>query len=155
MSDLKQICGNCIFWSTNHKEHSKCKACGDTRNYFVSRDMTCPVCKSGMIYYKKDAYLCCPDCGTEIWPFNTEISDSEMIRQEFEKQLPCDRSHEFGNGLITVHSKLNGGSKSKGKSKKAAMQKKTTTQLYKELAAIPNKINVSGNRLEAALMVGR
>lgn len=139
--ELKRNCGNCIYWSPNHAEHEKCKKCGDHRNNFVPRNMKCPVpsCQSTMIYYKKDAYLCCPDCGTEIWPFNTDISDKATIRQEFEKQLPCDRNNDTTHGtMVTTRSKLNGGSKTKGNKK--PVKKKTTTQIYNELAGLPNKI---------------
>ncbi|WP_021168108.1 hypothetical protein SOV_51060 [Sporomusa ovata DSM 2662] len=140
---MNKSCGNCIYWSANHAEHKKCKDCMDLRNNFVPRDMLCPVpsCQSSMIYYKKDAYLCCPDCGTEIWPFNSEQSDSKSIREEFEKQLPCDRNSDTTHGtLVTVHSKLNGGSKSKGSKKPA--KKKSTTQINNELAASGNKIKL-------------
>ncbi len=138
---LVKICGNCIYWSPNHAEHKKCKECGDYRNNFVPRDMKCPVpsCQSSMIYYKKDAYLECPDCGTLVQPFFMEKSDKSVIRQEFEKQLPCDRNKDTTHGtLVTVHSKLNGGSKSKGSKKPA--KKKSTTQIHNELAASGNKI---------------
>jgi len=140
---MNKSCGNCIYWSANHAEHKKCKDCKELRNNFVPRDMLCPVpsCRSSMIYYKKDAYLCCPDCGTEIWPFNSEQSDSKSIREEFEKQLPCDRNSDRTHGtLVTVHSKLNSGSKSKGSKKPA--KKKSTTQINNELAASGNKIKL-------------
>jgi len=140
---MNKSCGKCIYWSANHSEHKKCKDCKDLRNNFVPRDMLCPVpsCQSSMIYYKKDAYLCCPDCGTEIWPFNSEKSDSKSIREEFEKQLPCDRNSDRTHGtLVTVHSKLNSGSKSKGSKKPA--KKKSTTQINNELAASENKIKL-------------
>lgn len=138
---MKRICGNCIYWSVNQAPHKRCKSCSDGRNNFVPRDMLCPVpsCQSSMIYYKDEAYLCCPDCGTEIWPFHMEKSDRKTIRQEFEKQLPCDR---FRGGpqdtVIRVSSKLNGGSKSKGSKK--PVKSKSATQIYKELAASGNKI---------------
>ncbi|MBP2635035.1 MAG: hypothetical protein H6Q72_942 [Firmicutes bacterium] len=138
---MNRSCGNCIYWSANHAEHKRCKTCTDGRNNFVPRDMACPVpsCQAVMIYYKKDAYLCCPDCGTEIWPFNSEVSDKATIRQEFEKRLQCDRSSDTTHGtLVTVHSKLNGGSKSKGSKK--PQKKKSTTQTYNELAASKNQI---------------
>jgi hypothetical protein len=83
-----------------------------------------------MIYYKKDAYLCCPDCGTEIWPFNSEQSDSKSIREEFEKQQPCDRSKDISKSMLKVNSKIPGGSKSKDSSK---MQKASTAELYRRL----------------------
>jgi hypothetical protein len=103
-----------------------------------------------MIYYKKDAYLCCPDCGTEIWPFNSEQSDSKTIRQEFEKKLPCDRNPDKTHGtMVKAHSKVCGSSKSKSGRKPA--KKKSTTQIYKELAATPNKTKVEESRLGAAL----
>lgn len=151
-TELKRLCGNCIFWSPNHKEHDMCKKCNDFRNNFVPRDMKCPVpsCGAGMLYYKGAAFLRCPDCGTEIKPFAHQVDERAAIREEFEKRLPCDRSPELSNGSIAVHSKLNGGSKNSRKKKQPA-KKKSTTQLYKELAAAPNKIKVSGNRLDAVL----
>lgn len=132
---LKRNCGNCIYWSPSHREHKRCSLCGEHRNNFVPRDIQCPVpsCQAGMIYYAKDAYLECPDCGTQIWPFAMEKSDTSVIRQEFEKGLPCDRNHDQTHGtLVTVHSKLNGGSKN-SRRKKQPTKKKSTTQLYKEL----------------------
>ena len=148
---MKRICGNCIYWSANHAPHKTCKKCDDMRNNFVPRDMLCPIpsCQSSMIYYKVDAYLCCPDCGTEIWPFHMAQSDSKTIRQEFEKQLPCDRNSDKTRGtMVTVHSKLNSGSKSKGSKK--PVKKKSTTQIYKELAGSCNAI-YSGNRHDTIL----
>jgi len=133
---MNKSCGKCIYWSANHAEHKKCKDCKELRNNFVPRDMLCPVpsCQSSMIYYKKDAYLCCPDCGTEIWPFNSEKSDSKSIREEFEKQLPCDRSKDISKSMLKVNSKIPSGSKTKGSSKKQLMQKPSATELYKRLA---------------------
>lgn len=139
---LNRMCGNCIYWSPNHKEHDNCKKCGDYRNNFVPRDMKCPVpsCQAGMIYYSKDAYLECPDCGTQMWPFVMEKSEKATIRQEFEKGLPCSRNREQTYGtLVTVHSKLNSGSKNSRKKKQPA-KKKSTTEIYKELAASKNII---------------
>jgi len=76
-------------------------------------------------------------------------SDSKTIRQEFEKQLPCDRNSDKTRGtMVTVHSKLNGGSKSKGSKK--PVKKKSTTQIYKELAGSCNAI-YSGNRHDTIL----
>jgi|GEM_PF-3625952 len=131
----RRSCGGCIFWSTNHKEHERCKKCGDGRNNFVPRDMQCPVpsCQAGMIYYKQTAHLECPDCGTWVSPFATEISDSKVIRQEFEKNLPCDRNKDVSS--IVMHTKgIKSSSKSKGSSKQGLMQKKSTAQIYKDLA---------------------
>lgn len=149
---MQRKCGNCIYWSANHQEHVKCKKCGEGRNNFVPRDMKCPVpsCQSSMIYYAKDVYLSCPDCGTEIWPFHMEKSDSKTIRQEFEKHLPCDRSPEVSAGIIGVSSKVKGGSKSKSKAKKQPLKKKSTTQLYNELSA-SNGPSITGNRHDAIL----
>lgn len=153
---LQKMCGNCIYFSPNHKEHMKCKACykESARVNFVPRNIKCPVpsCGAGMIYYKTDAYLECPECGTQIWPFVMEKSDKDTIRQEFEKTLPCDRSKELTQGtLVTVHSKVKGGSKSsKGSKKDQLMAKKSTTQLYKELAA-DGKIVIKGNRHDVIL----
>jgi len=134
---MQRKCGNCIYWSPKHPEHGKCKECGDGRVNFVPRDMKCPVpsCQAGMIYYTKDAYLACPDCGTEIWPFVSDISDKKVIREEFEKNLPCERSPEKSAGIIHVKSKTASGSRSKARAKKGAEKKKSTTQLYKELAS--------------------
>ncbi|WP_416341299.1 hypothetical protein [Sporomusa sphaeroides] len=106
--------------------------------------MKCPVpsCQSSMIYYKKDAYLCCPDCGTEIWPFNSEQSDSKAIRQEFEKYLPCDRSKETTKGtLVTAKSSVKSGSKSKGRGdKKQKLAKQSVNQIHNILTNQGNKI---------------
>jgi hypothetical protein len=86
-----------------------------------------------MIYYAKTAHLECPDCGTWVSPFATEISDKKAVRQEFEKHLPCARNTDVSS--VMMHTKGPGsGSKSKGSSKKGLMNKKSTTQLYKELA---------------------
>jgi len=131
---LRRSCGNCINWSTNHTEHKRCKTCSEGRINFVTRDMQCvvPSCQAGMIYYAKDAYLECPDCGTQIWPFAMEKSDKIIIRQEFEKHLPCDRNK--GMSSVVMHTQgVKSSSKSKASSKKGAMQKKPTSQLYKEL----------------------
>lgn len=141
---MQRRCGNCIYWSPNHKEHERCHQCGEGRVNFVPRDMKCPVpsCQSGMIYYKKDAYLACPNCGTEIWPFVMEKSDKLVIRQEFEKTLPCDRSPEVGFETMHIKAKKTGGGKSsKARTKnEQLLNKKSTTQIYKELAASKNKI---------------
>ena len=141
---MTRICGNCIYWSANHTEHKRCKTCGDGRNNFVPRDMLCPIpsCQSSMIYYKKDAYLCCPDCGTEIWPFHMEKSDSKTIRQEFEKQLPCDRSHDTTQGtLVTAKSRVKSSSKSKSRGdKKQKLAKQSVNQIHSVLTNQGNKI---------------
>jgi len=86
-----------------------------------------------MIYYAKTAHLECPDCGTWVSPFATEISDSKAIRDEFEKYLPCSRSKEVSSVVIKTKG-IKSSSKSKGSSKKGLMQKDTTSQLYKKLA---------------------
>ena len=141
---LNKICGNCIYWSPNHAEHKRCKGCGDYRNNFVPRDMKCPVpsCQSSMIYYKKDAYLECPDCGTLVQPFFMEKSDKAAIRQEFEKQLPCDRGRDTTQGtLVTAKSRVKGGSKSKGRGdKKQKLAKQSVNQIHNILANQGNKI---------------
>ena len=151
---MQRQCGNCIYWSVNHQEHAKCKRCGEGRNNFVPRDMRCPVpsCQSVMLYYAKEAYLSCPDCGTEIWPFHMEKSDSKTIRQEFEKQLPCDRSPEVSVGVIGVSGNAKGWTKSKSKTKKKPLNKKSTTQIYKELSAASSGVTVvQGNRHDKIL----
>ena len=133
MEITRRSCGKCIYWSTNHNEHKRCKSCGEGRNNFVSRDMKCPVasCQAGMIYYAKDVYLECPDCGTQIWPFAMEKSDKSVIRQESEKHLPCDRNK--GVSSVVMHTKgVKSSSKSKGARK--GMEKKSTSQINKELA---------------------
>ncbi len=55
--------------------------------------------------------------------FNSEQSDSKSIREEFEKQLPCDRSKDISKSMLKVNSKIPSGSKTKGSSKKQLMQK--------------------------------
>jgi len=99
----------------------------------MPRNMKCPMCECEMIYNKRDAFLRCEDCGTEIWPFVNGGTIKEAVRQEFEKNLPCDRN----TGVSSVVMHTQGGkssSKSKGGRKKGLMQKKSTRQLYKELA---------------------
>jgi hypothetical protein len=153
---IKRICGNCWHWNPTKTESDTCKECngksGDTsRKRFYPRELTCPVCDEKMIMYKFE-YAKCPDCGTKVKPFADPPSDGDAIREEFEKQLPCQRNEDLTRGtLISAKSQVKSGSKSKGSSKKQLMQKKSTSQLYNELAGSTNKINVSGNRLDAAL----
>jgi hypothetical protein len=135
---LKRNCGNCIYWSPNKKDHAKCKGCGTDsksteRPNFMPRDMECPFCDCAMIYNKRDLFLRCGDCGTEIWPFLHGGTTKQVVREEFEKNLPCSRNTTVSS--VIMHTKgIKSSSKSKGSNKKALMQKKSTTQLYKELA---------------------
>lgn len=89
------------------------------------------MCGESMI--RKDFLFMCDMCGTEVYPFYNSVDEKTVIKEEFQKSLPCERNQELSRGTIAVHSKATGGSKSKGKSKKSLMNKKTTTQLYKEL----------------------
>lgn len=135
---IKRVCGNCWYWNPNKPEPKKCNGCGELRNNFYPRELTCPVCDSNMILYEFE-YAKCPDCGTRVDPFFDKVREGDSIREEFEKQLPCQRNTDKTHGtLVTTHSKLNGGSKSKGSKKPA--KKKSTTQTYNELAASRNKI---------------
>ena len=133
---LKRICANCVYWNSNMKqEPTICKACGDhgERKNFLPRDMKCPMCDAGMIYNKRDAFLRCPECGSEFWPFVNGGTAKDCVREYFEKQLPCARTKDVGRGMHHVKSKSSG-SKS-GSVKKPASKKKSTTALYKELAS--------------------
>lgn len=138
---LKRICGNCVFWSPDKPMHAKCKACDDMRENFMPRDMNCPMCDAGMIYNKRDVYLRCPDCGSQFWPFVDGGTVKDMVREEFEKNLPCKRNEDISKGNMRVKSKVASGSKS-SKKKKTAAKKKSTTQIYQELAGQPNKIKL-------------
>lgn len=135
MTVLKKMCGNCIYWSPTKNEHAKCKGCGTSveRKNFMPRDMKCPFCDCPMIHHKRDSFLRCSDCGTEIWPFLNGGTTKEVIREEFEKNLPCSRNTEVSSVMMRTKGP-GSNSKSKGSSKKGLMNKKTTTQIYKELA---------------------
>ena len=135
---IKRVCGNCWYWNPNKPEPKKCKGCGELRNNFYPRELTCSVCGEQMIMYEFE-YAICDGCGTRTDPFYKKVREDDSIREEFEKQLPCQRNTDKTHGtLVTVHSKLNGGSKTKGSKK--PVKKKSTTQTYNELAASGNKI---------------
>lgn len=36
MSESKKICGNCVYWCPDYKEHQRCKMCDIYRSKFVS-----------------------------------------------------------------------------------------------------------------------
>lgn len=133
---LQRICGNCVYWTTNMKqEPAICKKCGNygDRKNFIPRDMKCPMCDASMIYNKRDAFLRCPDCGSEFWPFVDGGTTKDCVREEFEQNLPCARTKDIGRGMHHVKSKSSGSKSSSVK--KTVSKKKSTTALYKELAA--------------------
>lgn len=133
---MKRICGNCMYWNPNRPEPKKCKGCGNSggRPNFLPRDMECAMCGAGMIYHKYE-FLSCPDCGSQFWPFVDGGTTKDMVREEFEKSLPCERNQGISGDVIHVKSKSSGSKSSKGRSKKAAMSKPSTAQIYNELAA--------------------
>jgi hypothetical protein len=143
---IKRVCGNCWYWNPNKPETAICKKCGETANntsrkYFFPREMVCQVCDEPMVGHCKEKFFNCEYCGTETHPFFKNTNDQKAIRQEFEKQLPCERSKDVSKGMIHVKSRVNGGSKSKSSgNKKQLLQKPSTTAKYKELASSPNKI---------------
>jgi len=71
-----------------------------------------------------------------------EKSDSKTIRQEFEKQLPCDRSHDTTQGtLVTAKSRVKSSSKSKSRGdKKQKLAKQSVNQIHSVLTNQGNKI---------------
>lgn len=139
-TELRKSCGNCIYFSPSHKEHERCKKCNNFRNNFYPRDARCPVpsCGAGMIYYAKESYLECPDCGTLVQPFFMEKSEKSIIRQEFEKHLECARDKRVGETTIHTKSQVKSGSKSKKARNKLILQKPSQSQIYNKLSTEPN-----------------
>jgi primosomal protein N' len=102
--------------------------------------MECAMCGAAMIYHKYE-FLRCPDCGSQFWPFVDGGTVKDMVREEFEKNLPCTRNSLTSKGAMNVKSKNMGGSKSKS-AKKQPSKKKSTAQLYQDLSGQPNKIKL-------------
>ena len=101
----------------------------------MPRDAKCQMCGTEMIYHKYE-FLRCPDCGSEFWPFVGQGSVKETIREEFEKDLPCDRNTEVSAGVIHVKAKTAGSKSGKVKNdNKQRLAKPTTTELYKKLTS--------------------
>jgi primosomal protein N' len=98
------------------------------------------MCGAGMVYNKRDAFLRCPDCGSEFWPFVGGGTTKDVVREEFEKDLPCARTKDVGRGMHHVKSKKSSSKSSSGR--KPESKKKSTTAIYKELASQPNKIKL-------------
>jgi hypothetical protein len=89
----------------------------------------------------KYVYAKCPDCGTKVEPFADPPSDGDAIREEFEKQLPCQRNEDLPKGVIHRKGGKGGSKSSKGSGdKKQKMSKKSTKQMHDVLAAQKNKI---------------
>jgi ribosomal protein S27E len=139
MAVLKRNCGNCIYWHPTKKDHVKCRGCcanaaSTERPNFMPRNTECPYCEAPMIYDANKIWLSCKDCGTEIAPFANAKTTVELVREEFEKNFPCARNSEVSSVTALSIKGVKSSSKSKGSSKKGLMQKKSTTQIYKELA---------------------
>ncbi len=116
----------------------KCRSCSKDskcteRKNFMPRNMQCPFCDCGMVYNKRDSFLSCTYCGTEIFPFINDQTVEQVVREEFEKNLPCARNTDVSSVMMATKGPKSS-SKSKGASKKGLMQKKSTTQIYKDLA---------------------
>lgn len=142
---MKRTCGNCIHWNPAEKESLACKKCysnNDTesrlRKNFFPREVDCPVCRDSMRKQKGQDVFMCDFCGSEVWPLLNKVDEKNVIKDEFEKTLPCDRNAEFSKSVMHVGSKVSSSKSSKG-NKKQASNKKSTTAIYKELVAQPNK----------------
>jgi len=145
-----------MFWDLE-KEQAICKKCSSgsrneqvRRRYFYPKEMPCGICGAVMMFDKTKKFYWCSDCGNETWPYTNEPRDENAIREEFEKNLPCDRNQYKSAGVIHVKSKAASGSKSKAKAKKQPEKKKTTAQIYKELASSCNAAD-RGNRHDTIL----
>lgn len=155
---MKRICGNCLYWIPTKPEPKICKQCGGrednrviedaiARRNFIPREMKCGVCEEVMIYNKRLMVFSCQCCGTDTFPHFNKVDDSKVIREEFEKELPCERNTKLSKGMIHVKSKASGSKSGKGRSKKQLMQKPSTTALYKALASKPNKIKLKKDNI--------
>jgi uncharacterized CHY-type Zn-finger protein len=147
---MKRTCGNCIHWEPSKPEPRPCKEChrgnddeSRLRKNFFPRGIECPVCRDSMRKQKGQDVFMCDFCGSEVWPLLNKVDEKNVIKDEFEKTLPCDRNAEFSKSVMHVGSKVSSSKSSKG-SKKQISNKKSTTAIYRELAAQPNK-NIKKN----------
>jgi hypothetical protein len=109
-----------------------------SRKHFFPRVLICQVCDAPMTCHNKEKFFNCDYCGTETYPFYKNTSEQKAIREEFEKQLLCERNIDASKGMIDVKSEVNSGSISKSnKNKKQLMQKPSSLAIYEELAALP------------------
>lgn len=143
---MLRICGNCIYWDETKVEPAICKECCKGRNdkeqaarkYFYPRELECEICGDKMIFDYNKRFYRCVECGSEYWPYVTEIDDDRIIREDFEKHLQCARDKRVGEVVIHVKSQVKSGSKSRKKRNKNLLQKPSQTQIYNKLAAEPN-----------------
>ena len=104
----------------------------------------CQECRIQMLYDKKQDFHKCPECGTEVWMNIEEDSlksdeDEEidaLMREKYKANLPAKEPIPAGGALLG-----GGGSKSKGRSRKGDMKKKSLSQINAGLAGICSAFN--------------
>lgn len=93
----------------------------------------CMDCRMMMLLVDDD-HCKCPVCGTEVWfDYNDELTHDEV--NELMKDNLAKHQRSVYDAMIGGEPVKGGGSRnSKGKSRKQAMQKPSTTELYKRLS---------------------
>lgn len=102
----------------------------------VRKPWFCQDCRVSMIYDSKQDYYKCPECGTEVWPEADKVSKPTKEQAEIHSFMQQMAPTHFAKEALPAGGPLlgSGGSKSKGRSRKADMQKKSLAQINAGLA---------------------
>jgi len=98
----------------------------------IRKPWFCQECRVVMTYSSKQDFYKCPECGTEVWPETSNAENDEiasLMCERYKANLPAKEALPAGEALLG-----SGGSKSKGRSRKADMKKKSLAQINVGLA---------------------